>query len=74
MYICVRHRWAGGGGARGGRLPLEARIDGPLLEKKIAPLPQKDGFPLKCLWIFGANFMQFSQKMYQHLHKKIPVA
>ena len=50
---------ADGGGARGGRLPLEAKIDGPPPREKTGPpSPRRTGPPLKNLSIFGAELKQ----------------
>ena len=43
----------------GGRLSLEAKIDGPPPREKTAPpSPRRTGPPLKDLWIFGAELKQ----------------
>ena len=51
------HRWAWG--SRGGRPPLEPKIEGlPPGKKTAPPLPQEDWAPLKDLGIFGLRLGQ----------------
>ena len=61
----------------GGRLPLEAKIDRPLLDKNRPPSRRrtKHPHPLKNLWIFGAEVAAaFLKHILSNLAKKLKLA